>query len=449
MAGRGPLVDGAPAAPPLLRARHRRRREPGRLLRPRERALVRAAGRDAGRGRAYVELHAHSAYSFLDGASTPEELARRRGGARLPGRRAHRPRRDLGLDGVRPCLQGARRCEAITGAELTVDDERTAHLTLLVEAAPATATSAGCSRSRTTDTRDEPAASADAAARLARAARAARARGWSVCPAVRGTGCSRGASRRGDLQQAERFGAAAARGVRRASASGSSCSGPSGAATARATARSRSSPSGSACPAWRPATSTAHHPDRARLQDAFVAVRLRSSLDQTEPERRGNAQLGDGLAGGDGGALPRPSRRGRRDGARSPSGSSSTSRATSATAIPAPRIPTPTASWPSSARRGWTSAIRTSRATAEAARAPRRGAARDPRARALRLLPPPPRPARARPRGRRRGARPRLGARAAAARPRARLERQLDRLLPDRALAHRPDREQALPRAAS
>ena len=26
----------------------------------------------------YVELHAHSAYSFLDGASLPEELAQRR-----------------------------------------------------------------------------------------------------------------------------------------------------------------------------------------------------------------------------------------------------------------------------------------------------------------------------------------------------------------------------------
>jgi DNA polymerase III alpha subunit (gram-positive type) len=26
-------------------------------------------------GRGYVELHAHSAYSFLDGASLPEELA--------------------------------------------------------------------------------------------------------------------------------------------------------------------------------------------------------------------------------------------------------------------------------------------------------------------------------------------------------------------------------------
>ena len=28
----------------------------------------------------YAELHAHSAYSFLDGASTPEELVRRRPG---------------------------------------------------------------------------------------------------------------------------------------------------------------------------------------------------------------------------------------------------------------------------------------------------------------------------------------------------------------------------------
>jgi error-prone DNA polymerase len=32
-----------------------------------------------------------------------------------------------------------------------------------------------------------------------------------------------------------------------------------------------------------------HHPDRARLQDAFAAVRLHSTLDQTEPERRGNS----------------------------------------------------------------------------------------------------------------------------------------------------------------
>ena len=31
----------------------------------------------------YVELHAHSSYSFLDGASLPEELASRRRRARL------------------------------------------------------------------------------------------------------------------------------------------------------------------------------------------------------------------------------------------------------------------------------------------------------------------------------------------------------------------------------
>ena len=42
-----------------------------------------------------------------------------------------------------------------------------------------------------------------------------------------------------------------------------------------------------------------------------------------------------------------------------------------------------------------------------------------------------------------------LGARAASARARPRLERQLDRLLPDRPLAHRPDPQQAAARAAS
>ena len=64
-----------------------------------------------------------------------------------------------------------------------------------------------------------------------------------------------------------------------------------------------------------------------------------------------------------------------------------------------------------------------------------------------RLLPPAPRPARARARGRRRGARAGLGARAAAAGARPRLVGVLDRLLPHRPLAHRPDRERAVPRA--
>ena len=44
VAGRGPLVDGAARAPALLRADARERRQRGRVLRPRQRALVLAAG---------------------------------------------------------------------------------------------------------------------------------------------------------------------------------------------------------------------------------------------------------------------------------------------------------------------------------------------------------------------------------------------------------------------
>jgi error-prone DNA polymerase len=78
----------------------------------------------------YVELHAHSAYSFLDGASQPEELAVRA--------------LELGYDafaltdhdGVYGSLEFAKACEhfglrAITGAEVTLAGG--VHLTLLCE----------------------------------------------------------------------------------------------------------------------------------------------------------------------------------------------------------------------------------------------------------------------------------------------------------------------------
>jgi len=81
---------------------------------------------------AYVELHAHSAYSFLDGASLPEELAIRAA--------------DLGYDalaltdhdGVYGSLEFAQAAKAfgvrpITGAEVTLADG--SHVTLLVESA--------------------------------------------------------------------------------------------------------------------------------------------------------------------------------------------------------------------------------------------------------------------------------------------------------------------------
>jgi error-prone DNA polymerase len=78
----------------------------------------------------YVELHAHSAYSFLDGASQPEELA---------ARAAELGYEALALtdhDGVYGSLEFAYAAKhfgvrPITGAEVTLADE--SHVTLLVE----------------------------------------------------------------------------------------------------------------------------------------------------------------------------------------------------------------------------------------------------------------------------------------------------------------------------
>src|SRR5712671_633718 len=82
------------------------------------------------RGVSYVELHAHSAYSFLDGASQPEELAAQAAELGYPA---------LALtdhDGVYGSLEFAHAAKhfgvrAITGAEVTL--EGGAHVTLLVE----------------------------------------------------------------------------------------------------------------------------------------------------------------------------------------------------------------------------------------------------------------------------------------------------------------------------
>ena len=78
----------------------------------------------------YIELHCHSAYSFLDGASLPEELALRAAELGYPA---------LALtdhDGVYGSLEFAHAASslgirAITGAEVTLEDG--SHVTLLVE----------------------------------------------------------------------------------------------------------------------------------------------------------------------------------------------------------------------------------------------------------------------------------------------------------------------------
>src|SRR5919204_2869212 len=78
----------------------------------------------------YVELHAHSAYSFLDGASLPEELAVR---AAELGYEALALTDHDGLYGSLEFAHAAKHfgVRPITGAELTLADR--AHVTLLVE----------------------------------------------------------------------------------------------------------------------------------------------------------------------------------------------------------------------------------------------------------------------------------------------------------------------------
>ncbi|MGH2846304.1 MAG: PHP domain-containing protein, partial [Thermoleophilaceae bacterium] len=78
----------------------------------------------------YVELHCHSAYSFLDGASHPVELA---GAAAEQGHEALALTDHDGLHGAMEMAQALKPLgvRPITGAELTLDDGT--HLTLLCE----------------------------------------------------------------------------------------------------------------------------------------------------------------------------------------------------------------------------------------------------------------------------------------------------------------------------
>src|SRR5215217_336562 len=78
----------------------------------------------------YAELHAHSAFSFLDGASLPEELA---SAAADRGYRAFALTDHNGMSGSMEFAQAAKGLglKAIHGAEVDLDDGR--HLTLLVE----------------------------------------------------------------------------------------------------------------------------------------------------------------------------------------------------------------------------------------------------------------------------------------------------------------------------
>ncbi|HJZ61774.1 MAG TPA: error-prone DNA polymerase [Miltoncostaeaceae bacterium] len=233
----------------------------------------------------YIELHAHSAFSFLDGASAPEELAEQAAALGHPA---------LALtdhDGLCGSLAFAHAASAagvrpITGAELTLADG--SHLTLLAASAAGYANLCRLitlAHAHTRDARDRRAVPPA----LDPAHLAAHAEGL-VCL----TGCARdghvarlvaAGHRREAEAAAHGLVAAFGRGnvyveVQRPRLRGD-----------RALVRGLTDLAGSlGLPAVATGDVHAHHQRRAFLQDAFVAVRTHRTLDGSEAERRGNRE---------------------------------------------------------------------------------------------------------------------------------------------------------------
>jgi error-prone DNA polymerase len=238
----------------------------------------------------YVELHCHSAYSFLDGASSPVELA---AAAAEHGRRA------LAItdhDGLWGAMEFAHACRGvgvrpITGVELTIEepgpqDDRF-HLTLLAEDATGYRNLCHLVTEAHRGTRPrpdrEPLPPSVALAELERRAE--------------GLVCLSGCARDGAL--AKRWADDDRRGAETLGRRLVSAFGPQGFRVElqrpmwrRDRSRNRWLASlaerlGVACVAT--GDVHAHAATRARLQDALVAVRLRATLEESEPRRRGNA----------------------------------------------------------------------------------------------------------------------------------------------------------------
>jgi error-prone DNA polymerase len=222
---------------------------------------------------AYVELHAHSAYSFLDGASRPEELA---------ATAAELGYEALALtdhDGVYGSLEFAHAAKyfgirPITGAEVTLVGG--AHVTLLVESAQGYANLCRLLTAAHAGTRPKEGAE-------------------PLPPELPfetllelndGLVCLSGCARRG---LGVRDPNAAAR-VARAFAARFyvELQRPYERGDARRNGALRDLAEALGVPTVATGDPHAHHHCRAALQDVLVAVRTRTSLEGCEPERRGN-----------------------------------------------------------------------------------------------------------------------------------------------------------------
>jgi error-prone DNA polymerase len=217
----------------------------------------------------YVELHCHSAYSFLDGASLPEELAAR---AVELGYEA------LALtdhDGVYGSLEFAYAAKAfglrsITGAEVTLADG--SHVTLLVETPRGYANLCRLLTAAHAHERLNP--------RLDPAVLADRSEGL-VCL----SGCARHGLAVRDPNAAARLAAAFGRDrfyveLQR----------PYERGDARRNAALRALAETLGVRTVATGDAHAHHPRRTRLQDVLVAIKNRTSLEGCEQERRGNGE---------------------------------------------------------------------------------------------------------------------------------------------------------------
>ncbi len=223
----------------------------------------------------YVELHAHSAYSFLDGASLPEELA---------ARAAELGYEALALtdhDGVYGSLEFAHAARhfgvrPITGAEVSI--EGGAHVTLLCATQRGYANLCRILTDAHAGTRPEgresrePLPPATTLEMLAGHAEGLVA--LSGC-ARRGVGV---VDPYGAARLARAFPGAFYVELQR----------PFERGDARRNAHLEELAAAIRAPTVATGDVHAHHPRRARLQDALVAIRCRTSLDGCERERRGN-----------------------------------------------------------------------------------------------------------------------------------------------------------------
>ncbi|HEY1286259.1 MAG TPA: error-prone DNA polymerase [Solirubrobacterales bacterium] len=239
-------------------------------------------------GAPYIELHAHSAFSFLDGASTPLELASAAAELGYPA---------LALtdhDGTWGSMEFAQVCQglglrAITGAELTVETApgRRAHLTLLVESGAGYRNLCRLLTHAHAHTRDNTARSAEQPwVPLERVEEHA---GGLVClSGCAGDGVLAGAWEAGEWRRgadlARRLLAAFGREGFRVELQRPYWR--------RDRARNRRL-AGLAERLGVPCVATgnvhSHARSRAPLQDALVAVRLGATLETSEPQRRGNS----------------------------------------------------------------------------------------------------------------------------------------------------------------